>query len=50
MVEDVDAFLSVKGLDMAQFGASDYSMSLGLTGRRNHRDVVKAERRTIVVA
>jgi 2-keto-3-deoxy-L-rhamnonate aldolase RhmA len=49
-VEDLDAILSVKGLDMVQFGASDYSMSLGLTGQRNHSDVVKAERRTIETA
>ena len=49
-VEDLDAILSVKGLDMVQFGSSDYSMSLGLTGQRNHPDVVKAERRTIETA
>ncbi len=49
-VEDLDAILSVKGLDMVQFGASDYSMSLGLTGQRNHPDVIKAERRTIETA
>ena len=49
-VEDLDAILSVKGLDMVQFGASDYSMSLGLTGQRNHPDVVKVERRTIETA
>jgi 2-keto-3-deoxy-L-rhamnonate aldolase RhmA len=49
-VEDLDAILSVKGLDMVQFGASDYSMSLGLTGQRNHPDVLKAERRTIETA
>ena len=49
-VEDLDAILSVKGLDMVQFGASDYSMSLGLTGQRNHPDVVKAERQTIETA
>jgi 2-keto-3-deoxy-L-rhamnonate aldolase RhmA len=28
-VEDLDAILSVKALDMVQFGASDYSMCLG---------------------
>jgi 4-hydroxy-2-oxoheptanedioate aldolase len=49
-VEDLDAILSVKGLDMVQFGPSDYSMSLGLTGQRNHPDVVKSERRTIETA
>ena len=31
-VEDLDAILSVKGIDMVQFGGSDYSMSMGLTG------------------
>lgn len=35
---------------MGQFGASDYSMSRGLTGQRNHPDVVKAERKTIETA
>jgi 2-keto-3-deoxy-L-rhamnonate aldolase RhmA len=49
-VEDLDAILSVKGIDMVQFGASDYSMSIGLTGQRNHPDVKKAERRTIETA
>jgi 2-keto-3-deoxy-L-rhamnonate aldolase RhmA len=49
-VEDLDAILSVKGLDMVQFGSSDYSMSLGLTGQRNHPDVVRAERKTIETA
>ena len=49
-VEDLDAILSVKGIDMVQFGGSDYSMSLGLTGQRNHPDVKKAERKTIETA
>jgi 4-hydroxy-2-oxoheptanedioate aldolase len=49
-VEDLDAILSVKGIDMVQFGASDYSMSLGLTGQRNHPDVKAAERKTIELA
>ncbi|HVZ10660.1 HpcH/HpaI aldolase family protein [Rhodopila sp.] len=49
-VENLEAILSVKGIDMVQFGASDYSMSLGLTGQRNHPDVVRAERRTIETA
>lgn len=49
-VEDLDAILSVKGLDMVQFGGSDYSMSLGLTGQRNHPAVKKAERDTIEMA
>ena len=49
-VEDLDAILSVKGLDMVQFGPSDYSMSIGATGQRNHPDVLKAERKTIEMA
>ena len=49
-VDDLDAILSVPGIDMVQFGSSDYSMSLGLTGQRNHPDVVKAERKTIEMA
>jgi 4-hydroxy-2-oxoheptanedioate aldolase len=49
-VEDLDAILSVKGLDMVQFGPSDYSMSIGVTGQRNHPDVLKAERTTIETA
>lgn len=49
-VEDLDAILSVPGLDMVQFGASDYSMSLGLTGQRAHPEVRKAELRTIETA
>jgi 4-hydroxy-2-oxoheptanedioate aldolase len=43
-VEDLEAILSVPGIDMVQFGSSDYSMSLGLTGQRSHPDVVKAEK------
>lgn len=49
-VEDLDAILSVKGIDMVQFGAYDYAMSLGLTGQVTHPDVKKAERRTIETA
>ena len=49
-VEDLDAILSVKGIDMVQFGGSDYSMSMGLTGQRGHSDVKRAERKTIETA
>jgi 2-keto-3-deoxy-L-rhamnonate aldolase RhmA len=49
-VEDLDAILSVKGIDMVQFGSSDYSMSMGLTGQRGHPDVKRAERKTIETA
>jgi 4-hydroxy-2-oxoheptanedioate aldolase len=46
-VEDLDAILAVPGIDMVQFGGSDYSMSLGQAGNRAHPDVVAAERKTI---
>ncbi len=49
-VEDLDAILSVQGIDMVQFGGSDYSMSIGVTGQRNHPDVKAAERKTIETA
>lgn len=49
-VENLDAILSVKGIDMVQFGGFDYSMSLGLTGQRSHPEVLKAESKTIETA
>ena len=49
-VEDLDAILAVKGIDMVQFGPSDYAMSIGVTGQRNHPEVRKAEYRTIETA
>ena len=49
-VDDLDRILDVPGLDMVQFGASDYSMSIGLTGQANHPDVVAAEKKTIETA
>jgi len=49
-VEDLDAILSVPGIDMVQFGPADYSMSIGLTGEWTHPDVQRAERQTIETA
>lgn len=49
-VEDLENILSVKGIDMVQFGASDYSMSLGVTGQRGNPEVKAAERKTIETA
>ena len=49
-VEDLDAILSVKGIDMVQFGPADYAMSIGLTGQWQHPDVRKAETKTIETA
>ncbi len=49
-VEDLEALLSVKGVDMVNFGAADYSMSLGLTGQSDHPRVKEAERHVIETA
>jgi 2-keto-3-deoxy-L-rhamnonate aldolase RhmA len=42
-VEDLDALLGVKGVDMVQFGPADYSMSLGIPGQWGHPRVREAE-------
>ena len=49
-VEDLDRILSVPGIDMVQFGAADYSMSIGMAGQFTHPEVKKAEQRTIELA
>ena len=49
-VENLDAVLSVKGLDMVQFGPADYAMSLGLAGQWSHPKVKEAERYVIETA
>jgi 2-keto-3-deoxy-L-rhamnonate aldolase RhmA len=49
-VDDLDAVLSVPGIDMVQFGASDFSMSIGKTGQYGHPDVLAAETKTIQTA
>jgi len=49
-VEDLDAILSVPGIDMVQFGPADYAMSIGRAGEFSHPDVRKAELKTIETA
>lgn len=49
-VEELEDILSIKGVDMVQFGPADYSMSIGLPGQWNHPLVGEAERRTIELA
>lgn len=46
-VENLEAILSVKGVDMIQFGPADYSMSIGLPGQFKHPKVKEAERYVI---
>jgi 2-keto-3-deoxy-L-rhamnonate aldolase RhmA len=46
-LENLDAILSTKGIDMTQFGPADYAMSIGLAGQWSHPDVRRAERTSI---
>jgi 2-keto-3-deoxy-L-rhamnonate aldolase RhmA len=49
-VENLEAILSVPGIDMVQFGPSDYSMSIGQAGQRTSPEVVEAREYTIRTA
>lgn len=49
-VENLEALLSVKGVDMVQFGSADYSMSIGMPGQWSHPRVKEAERHVIETA
>jgi 4-hydroxy-2-oxoheptanedioate aldolase len=49
-VDDLDRILTVPGIDMVQFGASDFSMSIGKTGQYSHPEVLEAELKTIKTA
>lgn len=49
-VENLEEILSVPGIDMVQWGPSDYSMSIGHGGERNHPDVKAAEKKVFETA
>ncbi|WP_159992397.1 HpcH/HpaI aldolase/citrate lyase family protein [Roseomonas sp. 18066] len=49
-LDELDAILAVPGIDMVQFGPSDYSMSIGKPGQGDDPEVQAAERRTIETA
>jgi len=49
-VDDLDNILSVPGIDMVQFGGSDFSMSIGKPAQHNDLEVVAAEKKTIEMA
>jgi len=49
-VENLEAMLSVKGVDMVQFGPADYSMSIGIPGQWDHPRVKEAEAHVIKTA
>jgi len=49
-VDNLEMILSVEGVDMVQFGPSDYSVSIGLPGETQHPKVREAELKTIKTA
>lgn len=49
-IDNLEAMLSVPGVDMVQFGPADYSNSIGLTGQYTHTQVKEAERYMIETA
>ena len=49
-VERLEEILSVKGIDMIQWGPVDYSMSIGRPGARNSPEVKAVERRVFETA
>jgi len=49
-VENLESILDVPGIDMVNFGPSDYSMSIGVPGQRNHPAVLEAEKYVIETA
>ncbi len=46
-VENLEAILDVKGVDMVQFGPSDYAMSIGIPGQGANERVREAEKYVI---
>jgi len=49
-VDDLERILSVPGIDMVQFGGSDFSMSIGKPAQHGDPEVVAAEKKTIEMA
>jgi 4-hydroxy-2-oxoheptanedioate aldolase len=49
-VDDLERVLSVPGIDMVQFGASDFSMSIGKPAQYADPEVLAAEKYTIELA
>ena len=49
-VDELEEILSIPGLDMVQWGATDYSMSTGHIGERDHPEVGAARNRVFTMA
>lgn len=49
-IDNLEKILAVPGVDMVQFGPSDYSMSIGIAGQRDAPQIVEAREYTIKTA
>lgn len=49
-VEQLEEILALDGLDMIQWGGSDYSMNIGRPGERNSNEVLDVEKHVITTA
>ena len=49
-VDDIEAICSVPGVDMVQFGPSDYAMSCGMNLKDHRSEVLEVEKKVIAVA
>ena len=49
-VENLEEILSIPGVDIVQWGGSDYSMSIGKPGERGHPQVVAARNKVFELA
>ncbi len=49
-VDNLEEILSVPGIDMVQWGGSDYSMSIGKAGEKNNSEVLKAQTKVFETA
>ncbi len=49
-VDDLDEILEIPGVDMVQWGGTDYSMSVGMPSQYSHPDIVAARNRVFKTA
>ena len=49
-IDNLEEILSMKGVDMVQFGPCDYAISIGIPRQRSHPEVKEAEFKTIKTA
>ena len=49
-IDHLDEILSVRGIDMVQFGPCDYSLSIGMPGERSRKEIKEAELKVIKTA